>query len=105
MKKIVIAKDFSVTPGFRYETDGPKSGEEFRKKFLEPLFEDEESDEQILIDLDGAAGYATSFLEEVFGGLARKYGVEVCIRRLEIKSDEEPFLIDEINEYIENAGA
>jgi len=105
MKKIVVADDFSVTPGFRYESDGPNSGEEFRKKFLEPLFDDKDSDERILIDLDGAAGYATSFLEEIFGGLARKYGAEVCKRRLEIKSDEEPFLKEEIDEYIKNARA
>jgi hypothetical protein len=99
---ISIAKDYSRTPGFRFITDGPYSGEVFRKKFLEPHFTNPENTEKVTIDLDGVAGYATSFLEEAFGGLARLFGVEITLKRLEFISDEEPMLIDEITSYIKN---
>ena len=56
---INIAKDFSKTPGARYEKFGPFSGQEFRKKFLESLFQDKSDDSEITIILDGVAGYAT----------------------------------------------
>jgi len=103
MIKINIAKDFSETPGARYKTDGRFSGEEFREKFLEPLFADEHASEKILINLDGTAGYSTSFLEEAFGGLARKFGKKRCLSRLEFISKEEPLLVEEINQYINDS--
>ena len=49
------------------------------------------------------SGFATSFLEEAFGGLARKYGGERCLKRLEFVSDEDPLLIKEITNYIKEA--
>ncbi|MGD1046399.1 MAG: STAS-like domain-containing protein [Bacteroidota bacterium] len=99
---INIAKDFSPTPGARFRTDGPYSGQEFRETFLEQLFSNPSKTEKIQIILDGSEGYATSFLEEAFGGLARKYGKDVCIKRFEFVSNEEAGLIDEIREYIED---
>lgn len=101
MHKISIAIDFSVTPGFRNVTDGPFSGEEFRKAQLVPLFEDRQDDSPIEVNLDGGAGYATSFLEEAFGGLAREFGIERCLKRLSFVSEEEPLLRKEIKTYIE----
>lgn len=98
-KVIKIADEFSKTPGARYRSDGKYSGEEFREKFLEPFFE-EDQENLITIDLDGTYGYATSFLEETFGGLARKYGSEVCLKKINFISNEEPSLIDEILGYI-----
>jgi hypothetical protein len=99
MIKISIAEQFSTTPGARFKDDGPFSGEEFRDKFLTPLFS-EGATEEIEINLDGTAGYGTSFLEEAFGGLARNVGKDKVLRRLKFISDEEPILIDEINEYM-----
>lgn len=101
-KTINIAIDFSRTPGARYKSDGPFSGEEFREMFLEPLF-DLKSNEKVTIVFDGVEGYATSFLEEAFGGLARKYGKSKCKDLLLFVSIEDEILIDEIREYIENA--
>ena len=103
MHKISIARDFSSTPGFRLISVGPYSGEEFRKSKLDPLFKDVADATPIEINLDGVAGYATSFLEEAFGGLARMYGVEVCMKRLKFRSDEEPLLPKEIEGYIRNS--
>ncbi|MCL2441596.1 MAG: STAS-like domain-containing protein [Treponema sp.] len=101
--KISVLKDFSKTPGFRLISDGPFSGEEFRNKLLEPLFNDTSKSEKIQIDLDNVSGYATSFLEEAFGGLARKYGVELVLDRISFISNDEPLLIEEITTYIRNA--
>ena len=97
MIKINIAEDFSETPGGRFITYGRYSGEEFRINFLEENFD---NDEIIEINLDGTYGYPVSFLEEAFGGLARKYGSEYVLSKLDFISKEDPFLIDEIKEYI-----
>ena len=99
-----IADRFTTRPGARYVTDGPHSGEEFRKKLLENEFRAAmEANEELIVDLDGTAGYATSFLEEAFGGLARLFGIEVVHRLIRIKSDEEPDLREEVDEYIREA--
>ena len=103
MVKIIVSAEFSKIPGGRYISDGDYSGEEFRDKCLIPKFKSLKENQILLIDLDGAYGYPTSFLEEVFGGLARIFGPEIVLKMLSFKSDEEPSLIDEIKGYIENA--
>ena len=103
MHEINIPKDFSSTPGARYENDGPYSGEKFRENFLEPLFGETPETSKIHIILDGAEGYPTSFLEEAFGGIARKHGKEICKQRFVFTSDEDPLLIDEIQGYINDS--
>lgn len=97
---INIAKDFSQTPGFRHRDDGPYSGEEFRQEKLEPLFKDKNFNGIVTIILDGAIGYATSFLEEAFGGLARDYGINRVYNQLKFISEEDPLLVEEIRDYI-----
>ncbi len=103
MVTINIAKDYSKTPGARYKDDGPFSGEEFRENYLENHFIDINNNTKIQVILDGTEGYATSFLEEAFGGLARKYGAKRCLDRFEFISEEEPLLIKEIINYIERS--
>jgi hypothetical protein len=60
---------------------------------------------KLVIDLDGTAGYATSFLEEAFGGLVRREGVNATEleRVLQFKSDEEDYLIEDVWSYIKEA--
>lgn len=53
--------------------------------------------------MDGVAGYATSFLEAAFGGLAREFPIEEVVETINFKSDEEPYLIKEIQQYIREA--
>ena len=102
--EINIAKDFSDAPGARFIKEGEFSGELFRKEWLEPRFiEALESNEKLIINLDGGYGYPTSFLEEAFGGLARMYDKKKILKTLEFISDDEPILIEEIKEYINNA--
>lgn len=102
----IFVKDFSIVPGSRELDEGKKahSGEEFRNVYLEPEFKKIiDKDSKIIVNLDGTIGYGTSWLEEVFGGLARKYGSEMVKNKLEFISEEEPYLIDDINEYIKDA--
>ena len=87
----------------RYRAEGPDSGEEFRESLLEPKYIlARNSNQKLIINLDGAYGYPTSFLEEAFGGLARKYGSAEVADTLEFISEDEPSLIQEINGYIQN---
>lgn len=104
MRKIIsIAKDFSETPGGRYRKDGSDSGEEFREDVLIPEFDQLSSGEKLTIDLDGGYGYPVSFLEEAFGGLARRNGSKTVLERLNFIANEEPTLVGQIKEYIRDA--
>lgn len=70
--KIIVAKDFSATPGGRFRTHGPFSGEEFRQDLLLPRFDEaRQKGEKLEIDFDNVVGLPSSFLEEAFGGLVR----------------------------------
>src|SRR5664280_2299209 len=72
MSQIEVGKDFSRTPGGRYISDGPDSGELFRDRFIVPALQRAVSqNDKLTIVLDGPRGYLSSFLEEAFGGLIR----------------------------------
>lgn len=102
-----IANEFTRTPGSRYEREGDYSGEVFRRDFLYPrLAQVLEDGQKLLVDLDGTAGFGTSFLEEAFGGLVRNNGLtaEQLHSGLLLHSAEEPYLVDDIWSYIDQAG-
>lgn len=102
--KISIASDFSKTPGPRFRNEGDFSGQQFLEEILNAKFSTALSEgKKIIVDLDGTVGYGTSFLEEVFGGLARKYTPEKVKEILEVKSTEEEYLKKDIEEYINDA--
>jgi hypothetical protein len=101
--KIRIASEYSSILGGRHISDGQFSGEDFRENHLKKIFESLKSDERLIIDFDGTYGYPTSFLEEAFGGLARIYGSQIILSKIDFISEEEPGLIDEVRRYIENA--
>ena len=104
MITINIAKDFSDTPGARFIREGDYSGELFRKELLEPKFKEAiENNQKLIINLDGGYGYPTSFLEEAFGGLARIYDKKQILETIDFISQDEPILVEEIKEYINNA--
>lgn len=74
---INIAKDYSTTLGGRWIKLGYYSGEEFYNNILEPKYlEASKADDKLIIELDGTTGYPSSFLDQSFGELARKYGSE-----------------------------
>ena len=69
---ILSVSDFTKYPGGRKKKDGPYSGEEFRDNFLKPaLLAAKAARSKVIVNLDGVAGYGSSFLEEVFGGIVR----------------------------------
>jgi hypothetical protein len=90
MTKIIeIAKDFSPTPGGRYVTDGPDSGQLFRDRLLAPAISRALNEgSKVVVILDGPRGYLSSFLEEAFGGLIRVCGFSkhTLARHLEIRA-------------------
>jgi hypothetical protein len=103
---ISIAKDFTRTPGPRYREEGSFSGEEFRRTILvEKANLALTKGEVLFVDLDGTAGYGTSFLEESFGGLIREENLKYAdlIKILKIKSDEKPKYSREIDTYLKRA--
>lgn len=105
---VKIAKDYTKTPGPRYEIEGSFSGEVFRKTIFTDIIRGAIKDnKKIIVDLDGTVGYGTSFLEEIFGGLIRddKIPYDELIKRLTIISVEEPYLVDDIMDYLKEASA
>jgi hypothetical protein len=96
MKTIKVSDRYEC-PGPRYIHLGPSSGEEFKKWLKREL----DTDTELTVDLDGTEGYGSSFLEEAFGGLIRDGIDPEIVRNIKFISDEEPELIDEIKEYIE----
>jgi hypothetical protein len=98
---ISIAKEFSDTPAGRFKSDGPFSGEVFREKLLHPALV---AHEEVEVNLDGALGYGSSFLEEAFGGLVREHGMtnEELRRKLHVKTSRR-FYDERIWSYIKDA--
>lgn len=97
--------DFTEFPGPRYENIGEFSGARFRDEVLIEAIKLYGPD-NIAVDLDGTAGYGSSFLEEAFGGLVRSNAIKpeqalaLCSR---LTSEDDPSLIDEIKSYISDA--
>lgn len=74
---INIADDFSPVLGGRWIALGQFSGELFYDKILEPLFKQViPTEEKLHVYLDGTKGYGSSFLDQSFGELGRKYSIE-----------------------------
>lgn len=100
---INIANDYTKSPGGRFIDEGEYSGEDFRERILSPAFEEcQTRGEKLTVILDGGYGYGSSFLEEAFGGLARKTN-NSDILKISLISDEEPKLIDDIVGYMKDA--
>ncbi len=98
---ISVAKQFSPTPAGRFVTDGPFPGEKFREDWLLPQLK--QASGSIVVDLDGTAGYGSSFLEEAFGGLVRKgYTPKTLRLRLTILSSR-PSYVERVWSYIDRA--
>ena len=98
-----IGKQFSRFPAGRYAKKGPASGEEFREKVLVPLLD--EGAQEIIVELDDAIGYGSSFLEEAFGGLIRAGATLQDLKQhLRVKSTVRVY-VDRIWRYIEEEAA
>ena len=103
-----IADNFTETPGGRFKAHGNFSGEEFREEVLRGLLSRVIADgDKLVVVLDGAAGYGSSFLEEAFGGLIRRrlFNHEQLKRHLELKAEEPLYEMYRLsaNRYMERA--
>lgn len=95
-----VSKQFSRFPAGRFKADGPYSGEAFRERFLIPAIKQKQ---KIVVDLDGTAGFGSSFLEEAFGGTVRAgWKAEDVLSLLELRCSDES-VVEEVVEYIKNA--
>ena len=104
MIRIKISKDFSETPGGRLIEEGDFSGELFRDSILIQKYEEaEKQDTQLEIDFDDCYGVGTSFLEEAFGGLARKYHKHGILKRITVIAMEDETIPDNIKKFVEKA--
>ncbi|MBR5702753.1 MAG: STAS-like domain-containing protein [Bacteroidales bacterium] len=91
--------DYSQSPGPRYCIQGDDSGEHFYHTQLNSLFTEAYKENALLvITLDGADGYASSFLDEAFGNLVYDFSREIVSKHLRIVSNDE----DVWTEMIEN---
>jgi hypothetical protein len=95
--KIIVKIDFSDTPGARYKTDGPNSGELFLEKLLTNKFNNAvDANYKLLIDLDGVWGYPSSFVSASFGKLSIDFGVEKVLKHIVFKSDDNSIRLENI---------
>lgn len=102
--KIKISTDFSDIPSGRTIAEGDHSGEEFRDTILIQKYNEAEYNNDILeINFDDCYGFGTSFLEEAFGGLVRKYHKHGILNRIKIISTEDETIPGNIKKYIEDA--
>lgn len=101
MAKIIIRDDFTKTPGGRWKKLGPYSGEEFFDTILETKYiEAREKNEELFIDLDGVTGYPSSFRDQSFGELGRKYGGEEVLKICKFKSEDTPSYIEDMKRTV-----
>ncbi|MEJ1353118.1 MAG: STAS-like domain-containing protein [Candidatus Sedimenticola sp. (ex Thyasira tokunagai)] len=92
-----VIEEFSLFPGGRLKKHGPDSGEEFRDDILIPLFEKYDS---LVVDLTGAVTYGSSFLDESFGELGKRYGLDAVEAKLSLIANDDPMLVDTIWEKV-----
>ena len=97
-----IAAQYTTLPGGRYRNQGPDSGERFREDVLLPAWRKAVGEGTALrVEMDGVQyGYPVGWLEEAFGGLARRVGPQAAQSRLQIVSNTEPGLATAIREMI-----
>ena len=103
MRTIKMGRDFSPCPGGRSRDDGPWCAEAFREDTLRPALAEEDI---VVLHLDCAEGYGSSFLSEAFGGLVRSgdFTAEQLHRKLRLES-RDAILVREIWSYIDDADA
>lgn len=83
--------DFTEYPGPRYDGQGPESGEKFYVEKLNPAFvKCFKENKKLVVNLDGTAGFASSFLDEAFGQLTYDFGESLLKEVLQIDSNDEP---------------
>lgn len=101
---IDLARDFSPTPLGRTRRQGRFSGEAFREDILRPSLSKHHA---VIVDLDGASGLSTGFLDEAFAGLVRDRTLNALEfwQRVSIICRRDRFIIDEVRRFVDRAEA
>lgn len=96
-----LAREFTRHPGPRRISQGPNSGEKFRKLLVKRM----RDHDRITVDLDGTSGIGSSFLDEAFGGLvfAEGFSRKDVESRVKVKSDLDSSYIITVQESIKRA--
>lgn len=99
---IDLAADFSPTPLGRTRAQGRYSGEAFREDHLKQALRRAEI---VRVDLDGASGLSTGFLDEAFAGLVRDRTLtrDEFFQRIKIIATRDPFVGQEVRTFVERA--
>lgn len=96
--RVIRVVDFARIPGARHRSDGDNSAEEFFEDIVKPVANKvltQDKNGQVIIDLDYTVGYASSFVSELAKLMSTSYKkVSKVQKRLIIKSDEDPGLIE-----------
>ena len=99
--KYNIAKQYGRILGGRWISLGERSGEDFFNQILEPMFKDARDEQTtVTFNLDGTSGYPSSFLDQSFGELARKYGVNEVRKIVRFETKVFNWIVDYINREI-----
>ena len=90
--KIVRVRDFTTLPGARHRGDGDGSADEFFEDYvlpsLNPVMKDKTG--QLLIDLDGTLGYASSFVSQLAVRVKNEFESRRAVKKkIIIKSDDD----------------
>jgi len=94
-KHIHFVKEFTDCPGGRLRIHGDFSGEAFRDDILKPALDNHDL---VTVHLDGAVGFPSSFIDEVFGIVSERIGYENVKKKLIIDLSDDPLALQEIEE-------
>lgn len=104
MNKLIIASEFSPITGGRTPEEGDFSGELFRDEVLAPKYREcLENGECLEIVFDDCYGIGTSFLEEAFGGLVRKYKYMDVLKHIRLVANDDETILVNVPKYIKAA--
>ncbi|WP_123951808.1 STAS-like domain-containing protein [Francisella hispaniensis] len=94
-----FAKEFNPRPGKRFESLTPgRSGEKFRDEVLEKIFQE---NKKIVIDASEISNpMIPSFLDEAFGAIATKYGLDKFLESVDIFSKKDKEIKDDMLYYV-----
>lgn len=102
METIDLARDFHKSPLGRTRTQGRFSGEAFREDKLRPALKRAAI---VRIDVDGASGLSTGFLDESFAGLVRDRTLtkDEFFDRVKIIATQDPAVVEEVRTFVNRA--
>lgn len=104
MNRLVIASEFSPITGGRTPDEGEFSGQIFRDEVLVPKYiECLDKNERLEIVFDNCYGIGTSFLEEAFGGLVRKYKYTDVLDHIKLTANDDETILINVPKYIKAA--